>query len=246
MRFFVRFLVASLTAFLVAVPLATAPAWAKQDRAGRVLSGKEAVLRRPATIVTKTLDPDQGCQVLLDTGKGDCAAVRTDGGDLVFTVEPLAPRDPVLVERAWAARVYAKSESVAYGWDLVLENPRPEVLTFANVTAKVADVTGHGKDEIVFGFRAAGTGGFLDFDVVVPDRDHGAVVAAHDRLAKGVVVVKRGRIVDYTAVYKRTDATCCPTWIARGAIRFRDGAFEVVDEWRIPTKRADIPPGNLG
>jgi hypothetical protein len=244
MRSLFRSLLAAVIA--ISVVAAAAPAGAKAPKSGRVISPKEAVLERPSIIETKTLMPDQGCQVLLDTGDGDCAVVKAKGRTLVFTIEPLTPQDPALIERPWAVRVYAQSTDVGNGVDLVLENPEQQQRTLANVEAKVEDVTGDGKDEIVFGYRSAGTGGFLEFDVVLPDDELGAVVAAHERLAKGTVVVKPGKIVTYDAIYDANDATCCPTFIERSVIKYKKGKFRVAAVRDIPSKKANVPPGDLG
>jgi hypothetical protein len=218
------------------------PAGADEDRP---LSTNGAIVRAPGRPATATLTPVQGCQVLLETGQGDCAVVRAAGGDLVFTVEALAPADETLVERPWRVRVYRQADGAPDQWDVALENPDPQQRTFANVRAQVADVSGDGYEDLVVGYRAAGTGGFLDVDVITGSAS-GPKVAGHTRLAKGTADVRRDRIVDYSAVYRRTDGTCCPTWIQRRVVQGHDGGLRVVDRERIPTKRADVPPGNLG
>jgi hypothetical protein len=65
-------------------------------------------------------------------------------------------------------------------------------------------------------------------------------------LAKGSAVVKPGRLVEYSAFYRDTDGTCCPSFIDRNTVRARDGELRVVKWKRIPTEHADVPPGDLG
>jgi len=233
----------------VLAPSPGAAAIAKRPGDQRTLSARHAILRKPASIVTRTLAPDQGCQVLLDTGDGTCRAIATAHGTLVVTVEPGAPVDPGLVSRPWIVRVYAADPTVKDGWSIELStrpsggDPGP---LYANVTAIAADVTGDGHDELLVGYRSEGTGQILDADIVSTTRAGAAKVLAHGQLYKGTVVAKNGRIVTYTPVYRGSDANCCPTFIERDTIRFRNGAFHVEPGPRTPTKRAHIPPGNLG
>src|SRR5581483_797826 len=81
---------------------AVTPASAAHDH---TLNAKGAVLQ-PSEVVSKPLSGTQGCQVLLDTGTGDCAVVNAAHGTLVFTVEAGPYQSDVLVERPWIVRVY--------------------------------------------------------------------------------------------------------------------------------------------
>lgn len=215
----------------------------------RTLTARDAIVRPPKTPVTKLLQPDQGCQVLLDAGTGDCAVLEAAHGALVFTVEAGSHESDVLVSRPWTVRVYRASKSVPNGEDVALET-RPQGTepgpVFANVTAKVADITGDGKPELIIGYRSEGTGQFLAVDIVGTKSDGTAVVLAHENLDHGVVRLERGRIVQYTPVYEKNDANCCPTFIERDTIRWRGGAFHLERGPRTPTKKAKIPPGDLG
>ena len=237
---------------VLVVVLATASGAAATVRRAphqRTLSTRHAILRKPASSVTRILAPDQGCQVLLDTGDGECRAIVTAHGTLVVTVEPGAPADPGLVSRPWIVRVYAADPTVKDGWSIRLStrpvgaDPGP---LYANVTAIAADVTGDGHDELLVGYRSEGTGQILDADIVGTSPAGTPKVLAHDQLYKGTVVAKKGRLITYTPVYRGNDANCCPTFIERDTIRFRNGAFRVEPGPRTPTKRAHIPPGDLG
>jgi hypothetical protein len=215
----------------------------------RTLTARGAIVQPPKVPVTKPLQPDQGCQVLLDAGTGDCAVLETAHGTLVFTVEAGPYESDVLVSRPWTVRVYRASKTVPDGEEVALET-RPQGTepgpVFANVTAKVADVTGDGRPELLIGYRSEGTGQFLDVDIVSTKADGALVVLAHERLDHGVVKLANGHFIQYTPVYKKGDANCCPTFIERDTIRWRDGAFHVERGPRTPTKKAKIPPGDLG
>ena len=243
-----RRFVGSALVLLVTLAVST-PAGAGGDAGGRTLSSKDAVLGAPAERIVRALAPTQGCQVLLDSGEGDCTVVRTAHGDIIVTVEPGPAIDDVLVTRPWIVRVYRPSSAIPDGWEVALstepqgEDPGP---LYAQVTAKVADVTSDGHDDVVLGYRSDGTGQILDFDVVGTDPDGAPRVLAHDQVYKGNVRTRGGRLVTYAPVYRRNDANCCATWIERDNITFRDAEFHVRKVWKVPTKRADVPPSDIG
>ena len=241
-----RCIVVPACVFAAAV-LLTTPVSA--SKGGTTLSARGASLRRPADVVTKLLEPVQGCQVLLDAGTGDCAVVQTAHGYLVVTVEPGPFIDEVLISRPWVARVYRASKTVKNGEEIALSTrpqgtyPGPQ---YANVTAKVADVTGDGKEELVLGYRSEGTGQILDVDIVGTTSDGTPRVLAHETLYKATVDLEAGRLVQYVPVYGKGEPNCCPKYIERDVVRFRNGAFRIERGPRTLTKRAHIPPGDLG
>jgi hypothetical protein len=215
----------------------------------RTLDDEGAILQPVADGLIRPFGSVQGCQVLLDTGTGDCAVVQTAHGALVVTVEPGPYPDDVLASRPWTVRVYRPVPGDDEQFQVALETPvgaDGAGPSYANVTAEVADITGDGADELLLGYRSEGTGQILDVDIVDTARDGSARVVAHDELYKGTVVVHTGRLVTYAPVYKKSDANCCPTWIQRSTVRFRDGAFEVTPGARTPTAQADVPAGDLG
>jgi hypothetical protein len=232
-------------ATLLAAPVAAHPGPPGHQH----LTADDALVTAPDTPVTRTLAPVQGCRTLLASGQGDCTVVRTGHGDLVVTIEPGQRLDDVLASRPWSVNVYRRSAVVPDGWDLALAT-RPEAgeagPVFAQVTAKAADVTGDGSDELLLGYRNEGTGMILDVDVVGTDDAGTPRVLAHDELYKGSVVIRDGHFVAYTPVYRRADANCCPTWVARDVLRYDDGAFTVARIDRTRTRRAHVPPSQLG
>jgi hypothetical protein len=215
----------------------------------RTLTARGAIVQPPKASVTKLLQPDQGCQVLLDAGTGDCAVLETAHGTLVFTIEAGPYESDVLVSRPWTVRVYRSSKAVSDGEEVGLET-RPQGTepgpVFAGVTAKTADVSGDGKPELLIGYRSEGTGQFLDVDIVSTKADGAPVVLAHERLDHGVVKLANGHFIQYTPVYEKGDANCCPTFIERDTVRWRNGAFHVERGPRVPTKQSETPPGDLG
>jgi hypothetical protein len=201
--------------------------------------------REPRTV---TLAPTAGCQTLLSAGAGDCGVVHAAGGDLLFTVEPGPPVQAGLVSRPWTVTIFRASPSVPNGWVVALmttaENGEPGPL-YANVTAKTATLTPEGRQSLVIGYRAEGTGDILDLDVVVGG-PKGPRVAAHSQLYKGVVQILPQRLVTYPPIYRARDGNCCPSFTERDEIRYRNGGFVVTRGRRVPTRQLNIPPGDLG
>jgi hypothetical protein len=228
---------------------AVGPAAAQDGGGDRALTDRDAVLRPAADGLVRSLGSVQGCQVLLDAGIGDCAVVNTAHGALVVTVESGPYQDDVLVSRPWTVRVYRPVDADAEQWQVALEtaiDASGAGPLYANVTAEVADITGDGDDELLLGYRSEGTGQILDVDVVDTARDGTPRVLAHDQLYKGTAIVRQGRLVTYEPVYREADANCCPTWIERSTVRFREGALRVVAGSRMRTAEADVPAGDLG
>jgi hypothetical protein len=239
----VRRALASAGLIIAVLAGATSPAVA--DRA---VDGSNAILGTPPEVVTRSLSPVQGCQVLLDSGDGDCTVVHTEHGDLVVTVESGPRVDDVLVSRPWIVRVYRPAVAVPDGWELALST-RPEDgdvgPVLAGVAAKAVDVTGDGHDELVIGYRSEGTGDILDVDIVGTDEAGTPAVVVHDQLYKGNVIFKNGRLISYAPVYRKMDANCCPTSIERDVLRYRDGVFHFHEGRRVPTHEAVIPASQL-
>ncbi len=213
---------------------------------GPFLSADDAVLREPVDSVVRVLEPFQGCQVLLDSGEGDCAVVDTANGQLVFIVEAGERFDNVLVSRPWIVRIYRPVGDDQ--WEVALatrpqgNDPGP---VYADVKAEVGDVTGDGEPELLVGYRSEGTGQILDVDIVGTADNGAPVVLAAMQLYKGTAKIKHGTLVTWTPVYRRADANCCPTWIRRDVVRFVDGGFAVDPGPKVPTKQANIPPGDF-
>jgi hypothetical protein len=233
---------------VVATSMSAVPAGARTS-GDRVLEPSGSDLGAPTESVVRPLTPAQGCQALLDGGDGDCAVVKSTTGDLVVTVEAGPKIDEVLPDRPWTVRVYRPSSAIPDGWEVALathgDDPYAGPL-YAQVTATVSDVTGDGKDEVVLGYRSSGTGQILDYDVVGTDSSGAPQVLAHDQVYKGNVRTRHGHLVVYEPVYRRTDANCCPTWIRRDDVVFRDGAFRSRKVWKVPTREAEVPPSDIG
>ena len=217
---------------------------------GTTLTRHGAVLRPPRDELIRELSPVQGCQILLDAGDGDCAAVTTANGQFVFTVEAGPRVDDVLVSRPWVVRVWQATSVPDHAdeWKVVLatrpqgSDPGP---VYADVKAVVGDVTGDGQPELLVGYRSEGTGQILDLDIVGTTKRGTSTVLAHEQLYKGSAKIKDGSLVTWEPVYRKAEANCCPSWIRRDVVHFRGGAFVVQHGPKVPTARAHTPPGDF-
>jgi hypothetical protein len=236
---------AALTVALFGVAAIASQAVASRDVQ---LRSNGTLLRAPPVARTVTLSLDAGCRALLPAGTGDCGVVHATGGDLLFTVVSGPPVEDGLVARPWTVAIYRVSPSVPNGWQLALvtgpqgSDPGP---VFANVTAKSADLAGDGHQSLVVGYRAEGTGEILDMDIVT-GAAAGPRVAAHREFYKGVVQILPGHLVAYAPIYLARDGNCCPQFTQLEDIRYRNGQFWLSAGPRRPTRRVNIPPGDLG
>jgi hypothetical protein len=238
-----RSFVAPLLAVAVTLGVASTAGAGPSDVDGPILQPAPG----GATIV---LAPTQGCRTLLATGDGDCGVLTTKSGTLVFTVETGPRLDDVLVSRPWTVRILAADPAVPDGWRPVLTtvppSPHDAGPLFANVTAVATDLTGDGDDELVLGYRSEGTGGFLNVDVVGAGADGTPTILLSTRLSKGVVDVRPGRIVTYSAEHRRTDGNCCPTFTRRAATKLVDDELVLGKGTRLRTREVDFPRSDLG
>ncbi|MEX0665929.1 MAG: hypothetical protein WD598_14330 [Acidimicrobiia bacterium] len=168
---------------------------------------------------------------------------------LFVQIHASLPIDEVLVSRNWAIRIHRITEDGrAMGLALTtptdLENDELSLL-YADVTHAVGDLTGDDEPELVLGYRSEGTGQILDLDIVGLDESGAVEVLAHAQLYKGTARIKKGTLVTWMPIYKKSDANCCPTWIRRDVVRYEEGAFVVHAGKKVPTAKANIPAGDL-
>jgi hypothetical protein len=148
------------------------------------------------------------------------------GGTVVWLVE----------EQAVARRVFVWGAGGSGGgnWRVLLQAVDETGAKWSSVTARVLDLSGDGKDEIVVGYRAAsgGSGGALAVDVV----EGPAQVAVHRDLAKGVARVSPGQL--------DTWASSSPAGtFQHDVVRWQDGAWRLV--LRSQVAAADVPPSQF-
>jgi hypothetical protein len=183
------------------------------------------------------LAPDTAPQPLDDTA--DPCAGAGDGG---FTVDAcVATQDMVGLVEHDGSGVHRAVVFQTAGADriprLVADSEAGEL---SSLTVVGADIDGDGDDELVFGFRTAGTGQFLDIDAV----DAGAEVVLHrDALPKGEATLAPGRLDTWAAVYAEGDPDCCPNSFQQETIEFVAGAYRLTASAAVDPSA--VPKGEL-
>lgn len=84
---------------------------------------------------------------------------------------------------------------------------------WSDAKAVAGDPDSDGRMELLFGFRHAGTGGYLDLDIVDIRLSHVTVTGHVDGLAKGRARLSPGRVLIAEGLYGPSDPNCCPSRI---------------------------------
>lgn len=130
----------------------------------------------------------------------------------------------------WSAILLGRSGP---GWRAVRREEGPQD-TWSSVAAKRLG------DALVVGYRYAGTGQVLDYEVVVAGP---RVAARRDGLQRGSVRIRAGAITEYAADYPNDEPTCCPPRYTRSEL-IRDGSrYRLVRRGFVEPD--DVPPSEL-
>jgi hypothetical protein len=109
-----------------------------------------------------------------------------------------------------------------------------KVLSYADPTGDtVTSISGHtaplssGNGDAIFGFRNAGTGQILSYDIVGTDGD--PTVLAHRELNHGEATLDEDTILDTEAEYPNGEPNCCPAYFQQSRVSWKDslGIFVV-------------------
>ena len=167
----------------------------------------------PSVVAGSVMQPTSGAPVTFDADacRGSCAAVD----------------DGVAWEIKGASALVLRRDGEA--WRPILEAGDVGDQRFQSIKARQADLTGDGRAEVVFGFRARGSGGILQVDVVSSDGD----VVLHRDLDKGEATVDGNALATWEARFLPEDPNCCPSGYVHTVIRFEGG------HWR-EVKREDV------
>lgn len=197
-------------------------------RLGPAVTASGAVLLPPGAPTTRQLPAGSGCHGLADRDASDvrCELFRAKGGDLIWLTQ--STREGVLGSKQGRS-VYVFQRSGSTHWTIVLEKLDPGGSQYRSVNVRLADVSGDGSQDAVFGFRSAASG-LLAVDVV----EGPGTVTAHRDASSGSARVSKGQL---------------DMWSASGAsathevIRFVDGSYRVVSSEQVPS--AEVPPSQL-
>jgi hypothetical protein len=160
--------------------------------------------------------------VFTDLARVRCAAVRLDGGDLLWAVGA-EPGNTI------ATRLYVLGRD---GYLLRYE-ARDTERRWTNVFVRPGTLTGHGTDGVAVVFRLTGTPGETAYDVLTWVKGGPLVLRAHrPALADGRVAVRPGWIDDYAIRGNGTYARRRVVWDGRH--------FRVSPEVLVPSSK--VPP----
>ena len=210
------------------------PATTAVPSAGGVrLTAAGAKLTAPASrIVQSTAGPSADCQALADSGwTSECERVQTAAGTVVWLVE----RRSVGVgsQQAWQAMVL-RFDSASATWLAEVFFKDETGNSLASVKAKSADLTGDGKPEIVVGFRMAGSGAYLVYDIVSTDTGGTARVAASRGIARGQVSVADGVLTEYEAKYPNGEGPNFPAHFEKSTVTGSGSSFNLSPAGQVP------------
>ena len=116
----------------------------------------------------------------------------------------------------------------------------PGAGTWSNVHVEVGDYNADDGVEVWVGYRVAGTGGYLDLDVLDPRPDGSFFLGGLQGLAKGRVDVQPGSADVISAVYAGSDPNCCPSTMLLQKIIPSAGTWRINTGTAYPT--ASAPP----
>ena len=173
------------------------------------------------------------CNLLVTPGwSGECGQISVAGDRAVWVVESRAVGAGAT---ARSVRVLTYSSEAA-GWVTRLSATDADGSRWSNIGVAAADLTGDGGDELVVGFRDAGTDATLSYDVVAVSAGGVAEVLAHGGpLPDGAVTLQNG-LTDYALVSSTT--------YARRAFVFSDGLFLATDVEEVPA--TTVPASQIG
>lgn len=197
-------------------------------RLGPALDGSGAVLLPAGAPATRQLAAGASCQGLADPSASDvrCELFRARGGDLIWLTQS-TPEGVLGSGRGRSIYVFARSG--AGQWRVVLEKQDPGGAQFKTVNVRVADVSGDGDQDAVFGFNS-GSSSLLAVDVV----EGPGTVTAHRDAPSGSARVSTGQL----DLWSRSGAS-----VVHEVIRVVDGVYRVVSSE--PVSGGQVPPSQL-
>lgn len=197
-------------------------------RLGPSVDGSGAVLLAAGAPAPRQLPSGASCHGLADPNASDvrCELFRARGGDLIWLTQ--STREGVLGSgRGRSVYVFARAGSGQ--WKAVLEKQDPGGTQFKSVNVRVADVSGDGHPDAVFGFNS-GSSSLLAVDVV----EGPGTVTAHRDAPNGSARVSPGQL----DIWSGSGAS-----VVHEVIRVVDGVYRVVSSE--PVSGGQVPPSQL-
>ena len=201
----------------------TAPVAAMQPSSGSVVTGDGALMARPTTATTRTLDAKRCPTAHQGWTSRDCGAVRATDLVLVWSIE----------SKGSGLRAVLLRQSAGGQWTTVLAAEDPDGSRWSSIKVAADDVSGDGNPEIGFGFHLKGPQQALAVDLVeAPGR-----VVVHVDLPKGAAKVDPGRLDTWSA------GAAGDQTVTHSVIQVADGAYRRTST--MEERRAELPPSEL-
>lgn len=121
----------------------------------------------------------------------------------------------------------------------VLAASDPDGTAWSTVTPEKVQLTGLPDTALAVGFRANGSAGQLQVDVV----DAGGTVAFHREVDQGQASVSDGQYEDWAARFAADDPNCCPSAYEHSVVRDVAGKWRVVIDETVPPSA--VPKGQF-
>lgn len=164
-----------------------------------------------------------------------CGVWNAVGGQRMWTLTKGASANSRFFVIVW-------QQSAPNVWRPVLRAVEEAAGQWADATVRTGNIDSGANDELVVGFRTAGTGGYLDMEIVDIRSGSPRVVAVFPGAAKGAAVLVPGGGVDvWSAVYGTGEPVCCPSGFQQYQILPSPGGWIVVEGVGATTGDAVIP-----
>jgi cytoskeletal protein RodZ len=219
---------------------AAAPTTAPTAKPLPAITAKGAVLKAPKKASVRPLAAG-GCTTLADQGwAATCEQFTGKGGaQMAWLIEHQPTKDGGTARRAMVLRQQGSGKATTPTWAVVLEVRDDTGVNFADINARVIDLSGDGAVDVAFGFRGTGTAMVLSIDVV----EGPGTVSVHAEGYKGSARISTGQLDVWNAIIGAGEANCCPSKIEHSTIRKQGDTWRVVE--KKDEKPEDVPPSQL-
>lgn len=227
---------AKATSTSTTAPATTVPTTGPQP----VITARGAVLRPPRRASVRPLAAG-GCVSLADEGwTATCEQFTGKGGaQLAWLIEHQPAKGGATGRRAMVLRQQGTGRAKTPTWEVVLEVRDDAGDRFADINARVIDLSGDGAVDVAFGFRSTGTAMVLSVDVV----EGPGTVSVHAEGYKGSARISTGQLDIWNAIIGPGEANCCPSKVEHSTIRKQGGTWRVVA--KKDEKPGEVPPSQL-
>jgi hypothetical protein len=187
------------------------------------------VISLPAAVANCTLDPGLVGYVTVE-----CAKAVSYGNGMVVLIQRAA------ADNRFRVMVFFKKADPSLDYESRYIAIEPAIGAWTNVHAEVADHNGDTFAEAWIGYRYAGTGGYLDLDVLDPRSDGSFYLAGLRELPKGRIDVRDGG-ADVVSATDATNQTFLVQLIGRSGTQWRINAGTMFPADTAPLIAGDFP-----